>query len=613
MCNFYPLRPRSIQNCACTESGYDVSRVQAVPSNRNVIREIKDLKELGSATSKSSGLVLVAFYLPGSAVSKAFIPELEKIQTEFEDNISFIQVNLDILPTTGLLIGLSKEVYITSNLTLLYIKNNEVIHNQLEPKLLDVRLNLRKLMSAGHNLVKSSSLTKVSSIEEYEKVISKGLVVTYFGADWCPDCRALEPQVIRIEQEYKTKFNFFKVDVDELQDIAIDNEIYSIPTLFYFNNGVLISRQALPSPHVIRETLNGILDDFSTSEMTLTNGKQFAIESIGSNEVTTKGFTLIESPEEYEKLSTNGLVVSFFTAKWCSYCHALEPHLLKIEKEYGDNFNFLKVDFDKLPSVIEDNEITGIPTLIYLNDGEVITRQGGPNPHLIRETLDKVLKGELLIEENMINANTEKVTFPIVPNSNMVSTKSKSLRPSNEVTAKNITIVKSSEDYERLSTDGLVVSFFTAEWCPYCRALEPHLSKIEQEYGNDFNFIKVDIDQLQSVAAANEITHIPTLFYLNDGEIISKQVGPNPHLIRETLDKILKGEPLIKRNMTNVNTEKITFSVVPNFNMISTNSNSLNPVSRGRISKRVRSALISSFFLCYLLFKLSLVFNTNEA
>lgn len=62
--------------------------------------------------------------------------------------------------------------------------------------------------------------------------------------------------------------------------------------------------------------------------------------------------------------------------------------------------------------------------------------------------------------------------------------------------------------------DGPVVLFFWASWCPYCKALMPHLQSIHLEYGDDIRILAINFrDDGDSVGfiedAGYEFTVLP--------------------------------------------------------------------------------------------------------
>ncbi|CAB3289964.1 Thioredoxin [Methanocaldococcus lauensis] len=78
---------------------------------------------------------------------------------------------------------------------------------------------------------------------------------------------------------------------------------------------------------------------------------------------------------------------------------------------------------------------------------------------------------------------------------------------------------------------------FTAEWCGYCKKLEPTIEELEKE---GYKVIKIDIDKNRDIAEKYGIRAMPTIFYVKDGKIIDVTVGYNPEEIKEKA-KQLKG------------------------------------------------------------------------
>ena len=54
-----------------------------------------------------------------------------------------------------------------------------------------------------------------------------------FYAVWCGPCRKVSPIMDSLAVEYKGKIDFYKVDVDKQEDIAMHFNIRSIPTILF--------------------------------------------------------------------------------------------------------------------------------------------------------------------------------------------------------------------------------------------------------------------------------------------------------------------------------------------------------------------------------------------
>ena len=67
---------------------------------------------------------------------------------------------------------------------------------------------------------------------DFEKEISKEMVLVDFYADWCGPCKMMGKVL-----EEMADIDILKVNVDNFPNIAIDFKVMSIPTLIIFENG----------------------------------------------------------------------------------------------------------------------------------------------------------------------------------------------------------------------------------------------------------------------------------------------------------------------------------------------------------------------------------------
>ncbi len=81
-------------------------------------------------------------------------------------------------------------------------------------------------------------MNKLQSNEQFIE-LKKKQTVFLFSADWCPDCRFIEPVMPEIEELYP-QFNFVYVDRDEFIDLCIENNIYGIPSFLVYKNNHLV-------------------------------------------------------------------------------------------------------------------------------------------------------------------------------------------------------------------------------------------------------------------------------------------------------------------------------------------------------------------------------------
>lgn len=81
----------------------------------------------------------------------------------------------------------------------------------------------------------------INSKEELDKELrtESRTVIVDFYADWCGPCRVMTPVLDFFANEYEDKAVIYKVNVDELPELATEYNISTIPTMVVFDNGVM--------------------------------------------------------------------------------------------------------------------------------------------------------------------------------------------------------------------------------------------------------------------------------------------------------------------------------------------------------------------------------------
>jgi thioredoxin 1 len=100
--------------------------------------------------------------------------------------------------------------------------------------------------------------------------------------------------------------------------------------------------------------------------------------------------------------------------------------------------------------------------------------------------------------------------------------------------------IHSHEEFNKLIAsypDKLVVIDFWAVWCGPCMFFGPIFKKLHGEYKQDFIFVKVNVDENNSIARQYGISGIPTTLFIKNKEIVNKVVGAMDY---ERMKKVLE-------------------------------------------------------------------------
>ena len=75
-------------------------------------------------------------------------------------------------------------------------------------------------------------------------VLSDGVVLVDFWADWCAPCHAMHPILDEIAWDFDGQVSVAKIDVNEYKAIADRFEITTLPTMIFFKDGEPVRRMS---------------------------------------------------------------------------------------------------------------------------------------------------------------------------------------------------------------------------------------------------------------------------------------------------------------------------------------------------------------------------------
>lgn len=78
--------------------------------------------------------------------------------------------------------------------------------------------------------------------------------------------------------------------------------------------------------------------------------------------------------ENFKDLIKGKVIVDFF-ATWCGPCKMLSPVIEKVSE--NTDITFIKMDVDECPNVSKEYGIMSVPTLLKIENGEVVDSKIG--------------------------------------------------------------------------------------------------------------------------------------------------------------------------------------------------------------------------------------------
>lgn len=84
-------------------------------------------------------------------------------------------------------------------------------------------------------------MEKLASVEKFHELTKEGKHIFMFSADWCPDCRFIEPVLPELEEEF-SDYTFVYVDRDQFIDLCGELSIFGIPSFLAYQDGKELGR-----------------------------------------------------------------------------------------------------------------------------------------------------------------------------------------------------------------------------------------------------------------------------------------------------------------------------------------------------------------------------------
>ena len=84
--------------------------------------------------------------------------------------------------------------------------------------------------------------------------------------------------------------------------------------------------------------------------------------------------------------------------------------------------------------------------------------------------------------------------------------------------------IKTVEEFNEVIKSDCVIVDFYATWCGPCKMQAPVLDELANSR-SEVKIVKIDVDELPSIAKQYAVMSIPTLLLFKNGNLVDKKIG----------------------------------------------------------------------------------------
>uniref|UniRef100_A0A1B0B8J9 Thioredoxin domain-containing protein n=1 Tax=Glossina palpalis gambiensis TaxID=67801 RepID=A0A1B0B8J9_9MUSC len=181
-------------------------------------------------TAAGDKYIMVEFFATWCGPCRMLACKIDELASLYQDKAVMVKIDVDDFEE------LAAEYNITSMPAFMIIKNKQKVEHYCGSKVeqLEEFIEKREMSADPHPRQTVNPIVLINDEAEYnnvlQKVGSKVLVIEYY-ASWCGPCKVINSKLEKLAQKYSHKVVIVRIDVDECEQLAIDNNIVAMPTL----------------------------------------------------------------------------------------------------------------------------------------------------------------------------------------------------------------------------------------------------------------------------------------------------------------------------------------------------------------------------------------------
>jgi len=217
-----------------------------------------------------------------------------------------------------------------------------------------------------------------SSDQSFERVLAAGLPVAavFSGRELAED---LDQAMRRLAREHAGKALLVRVRADENPRLTAEYRVERVPWLVSLRGGETMGSQPLADAGALEAHLAHLLGEGPLPTVTdhSAGGAEPRSSSAGMHR---EPFPVSDASFAHDVLHSDLPVLVDFWAPWCAPCRMVAPTVEKLAREEAARLRVAKLNVDENPVVAGQFGVTGIPTMILFQGGQVVDRWTGALP-----------------------------------------------------------------------------------------------------------------------------------------------------------------------------------------------------------------------------------------